>query len=639
MRETLSKPQQNSKEQKSSHNYMNEQDSAGSPSKDLYEAPAIRQSASYGSDQGGLIDWFKSLFGYGKQKKQEEVDNSGWQEKENEREYLAMVPNSQTGAPLYELEKDSTIGGEEKMQPVFETHSITPRESIDQLSAMHLHSFIGLRYTKFDEDKGKLRRKRVKIGYGGNGSARGPAGFMDDNDTQADISTETPIPMRKFENVVAAIDQVQSNIEKEEAGQDSGKGFSGKYNVLLNNCNHFVEAMAKTAGANVPASLHHSILGPAGAYRQLANGAENGQQGGTRFFQGGSMSYGQMSRANRKAFLQNYRTEAERALSLDSIKPSDDPRFEQLINNLVTGATALSQYVGDNALQTPDSAEGKTALLNLFDKITRDVRAVVEFNYSTPHPRINISALKVEALVNWVRKERFRTKRDVKDLTERELAYRLENSSDAEMRAGAGRDKNLTNEKLFSEANLKSNTYGTAAAEIFVQAAGISDIDEFVDQTGRGLRDTLGSTALLRGIREKISESGEAMFPYLRQYLNARRGVTPRQHAKLITFNILKLFNKLNLSNAYSAQAMASDKDTGQLFSGPDLTEEQMGLLTFATKEKAAFLNPNKLKPEQLARNQRSINERTDQLLATTEVENAVYDKIMQVLEEENGSE
>ena len=48
-------------------------------------------------------------------------------------------------------------------------------------------------------------------------------------------------------------------------------------------------------GASVPAQLHDTVLGPAVAYKNLANAAEEGQKGRTRFFQGGGMGSGGQS--------------------------------------------------------------------------------------------------------------------------------------------------------------------------------------------------------------------------------------------------------------------------------------------------------------------------------------------------------
>ena len=73
-------------------------------------------------------------------------------------------------------------------------------------------------------------------------------------------------------------------------GKAENTEFGGKYNLLTNNCNDFVIAMAKAAGAEAPAELHDSIFGPMVAYKNLANAAqENDLKGGTRIFQGGEI--------------------------------------------------------------------------------------------------------------------------------------------------------------------------------------------------------------------------------------------------------------------------------------------------------------------------------------------------------------
>ena len=152
--------------------------------------PPVVCAAPPGAPQGGLLDWFREKFS-----KQEQPDEGQqWEENEYGEVNPAYVTDKpDPGSPLAPMVQNYTQEGPGQA-PVFETHSFMPSASVDNESAMHLHSFIGLRFTQLDPVTTRYTRKRLKVGFGGGGSPFAVHGtLMNDNNTQADMSSETPI--------------------------------------------------------------------------------------------------------------------------------------------------------------------------------------------------------------------------------------------------------------------------------------------------------------------------------------------------------------------------------------------------------------------------------------------------------------
>ena len=576
--------------------YMNS-DTSGPESVSGSQGLGISESIEYGSEQGGrFIDFFKNLFK--RKKKTDGTDTSTdhaadttasgstvaqpdtgaqtqtpvqnapqaqslWGQVTDERDYLATVPDENNSPDLLGLEKP--MSGELMHRPVFETHSFVGRKEIDEKDVWNMHSFIGLRYTKLNEVTGRLERRRVKVGFGGSGSPFSTGSLLDDTNTQADMSTETPITMNKFESVVRSIGQVANNIDSQEHGQKDGEGFSGKYNVFTNNCNHFVEYMARIAGTDVPAALHdHSILGPLAAYKHLATAAEDGQQGDTRFFQGGGKKEGQMSKGNRQAFLQNYRAEAIRALGVDGIKITDDPAFGALINGLVSSAAFVADRLPDGAsFSIPDTDADKASLAASLDQVATNVRAVIGYKYKVPHPRLNMSAMKIEALANVVRKNCLPERRAFSDLTAREIDFTLSTATENE--GYAAEQGSLENVFLFDPSNMEVGRLKESSAEIFLSAAGINDIAGLVDSKIVGKNNIQGPADLLYSVIGSIGSSYDALKPYLTKYIAARPNIKPKQMATMITLGVLNILGLNKLSTTLGQITQLRDEDSWML--------------------------------------------------------------------------
>ncbi len=624
--------------------------------------PSVRESVSYGEDQGGFFDFFKRLFGFGKKNGEDtgngtETDTgsdtgtgadtsvdvlpppdqttgtditdapqpSAWDRPMNDSEFITNIPNEQVGQPIFNLEKNDK-SEDVKTRPVFETHSFMPREEIDEQSSMHLHSFMGLRYTKLNRKTGRLERKRAKIGYGDSGSPFSTAGFLDDTHTQADISTETAISMDRFNSVVASVDQVAKNIEAQKRGEKDGEGFSGFYNVISNNCNNFVEHMARVAGATVPANLHHSWLGPAGAYKQLAQAAEQGQQGDTRFFQGGGKGWGQMSRANRLQFLLGYNGEARRALSVDGIKLEEDADFRGLITDLSVNAALLAQYLSEDADSLVSTEQDLTDLDNFLNDVSASVRSVVEYHHKKPHPRMNISALKVEALAAVVRNTFLAKERGIEDLTQTELVHSLQNPTNAEKIADRQRSSfTLTNAALYKPkvmedmANLDTGDSQTGPAKILLLALGIGNIAEYINRVGGDKSSREAGMAMVADLSAKISANAPALRPYLKMYLDVRRGNSSRQCATLLASGIIEAICMHNLSKILVDTAAFKDRETGEI------SEEDKAVVTSMEE---GFINPYKKDPNSSPSMRQFIEGYRAQLTGAREIESALLEQI-----------
>lgn len=617
------------------------------------EAPAIREHVAYGEDQGGILDWFRRIFGMQNQAQTLEPTGMGrpgmsiaagvntdtrnvtneppaaivpvqneqnpqpqnlqnppvqnpqpqnlqnpparnpqqppaavahtagdtWGKTDIVAQYAMSLPKGVGKDVMDQLARPHTE--EVKMKPIFETHSFMPREEIDEKGALYMHSFIGLRYTEVNPWSKRLERKIVKVGFGGNGSPFGAGKLMDDGDTQADMSTETPINAGSFKRVVGAIGTVGENIVRVQRGQRQKDGFSGKYNVFTNNCNDFVESMAKIAGASVPERLHHSILGPAGAYKQLAEEAGKGQQGETRFFQGGGIGSGpggkgQMSLTNRVRFLENFQQEAERALGVDGIKLRDHPQLQELIGRVVGCASLVAGYLAGMA-DAPQNKDQRDALSEILDQVSVAVRALVETDTGTSHPRLNISAMKVEALARIVRNMYLPPEeRKLGNLTpmEENLALTMTTQAESEAANLKRRDPNapvkIENTKLFNFRNMEeNNSYSAwAAGDLLLQAAGIDDVGDFISQLQTGRVDLI-PVNLIHAVTERIRGTASPEFNrILGIYIDARSANTPRQNAMLISQAIVKRLGLDQLEEAMMNIAALRDRTTGQVVDG-----------------------------------------------------------------------
>ena len=321
----------------------------------------------------------------------------------------------------------------------------------------------------------------------------------------------------------------------------------------------------------MPAALHKSLLGPYAAKKNLANAAEQGQlQNGTRVFQGGKVmgEYGQMSRtwgtgdnmhvAGWKNFLNNYMNDADRSLGIDGIRRVRVPALNALLQTVDNDAKNLKVYL--DALsgsakknKAPADVEAEIA------RISSDVRKAIEYHHTKPHPRLNISLMKVEALAKYMRKLKPNDldKKSPEDLTEYELNYALTSQTTAEKEyAKADEEKieqkgeqvereSMQNEQLFNTKNMGSAT-GSGAGGIFLMAIGHGSFETnnpYADANEMNLSGNLNTV-----VTDIKNNSGDKLMPYLKRFADARSYLSTEQTARLAAIFIAQAIGLRTLS-------------------------------------------------------------------------------------------
>ena len=212
---------------------------------------------------------------------------SAWDDKKDAKDFVTKLPDENSFLFQWSRNYNEPI----RRAPVFESSAFFHG------SAMHSH--MALRFTRPNSKSGRLERRRVGIGFASqSGFMVGAGKIQNEYFNTSDGSTETPITMKGFENVVGAIERTQGNIDAMlkrnsflnlfRSGKKPNTEFSGKYNLFTNNCNDFVIAMAKAAGVDNVAKLHTSLWGPMAAYKNIRMAAEKGEgRTGTRVFLSG----------------------------------------------------------------------------------------------------------------------------------------------------------------------------------------------------------------------------------------------------------------------------------------------------------------------------------------------------------------
>ncbi len=355
--------------------------------------------------------------------------------------------------------------------PIFETHSFVPREAVDNEGMEHLHSFIGLRFTQMDKDSARYTRKRLKVGFGGGGSAFADHGtLMNDYNTQADMSTETPIRRDQLEAVMNAIPA--------EANKP--------YNVLTHNCNHFTQSLAEMVGASVPAQLHDSVLGPIGAYKNLANAAEQGQQGRTRFFQGGGMGKSensQMFGERGKELVSRFTDTARSAARWDGLPFMLYPSLSGAAERVQEAAAPMKDYLGNPRLQSENDEQRVETIVR---STTEAAENLIHLHLWKGHPRVNMAAMKVIAMANNLHSTLLPEHRPIGSYSEQELNAVLTQPTKAKENAKASYDQSV---RIYKRTHREDKIAGLER--------GVENKDLFSSTTNR--YDPAGSQQTLSG--------------------------------------------------------------------------------------------------------------------------------------------
>lgn len=517
--------------------------------------PPVVCAAPPGAPQGGLLDWFREKFS-----KQEQPDEGQqWEENEYGEVNPAYVTDKpDPGSPLAPMVQNYTQEGPGQA-PVFETHSFMPSASVDNESAMHLHSFIGLRFTQLDPVTTRYTRKRLKVGFGGGGKPVADHGkLMDDSNTQADMSSETPITRDQLESVMMSI----PDMAKEP------------YNVVAHNCNHFTQAIAAMVGATIPAQLHDTVLGPAGAYKNLANAAEQGQQGRTRFFQGGGMGSGrqsQMAGGQESKIITDFEGLAQSAARWDGLPFLLYPSLKNAAQQVAQAAAPMGRFLNSGfSIESPADAD---ALEAATDTAAEKADELIKLRLWKGHPRVNITAMKVIAMAERLHSTFLPEKRAITSYSQQELDASLHQRTKQEEDAQKEGKKAISNQSLF----VFGNTSLTGAGDIFLQSMGLMPIDLIQQHTMGTGKPLVRCVALLRQVAGALTgEDGMGVNNYLISFFQGRENLTNAQLGALATQTMLDvlslkatevnspLANDLQLTRN-NAGRIAADRDDDSL--------------------------------------------------------------------------
>ena len=370
------------------------------------DAGEVKHSVPQGSEQGGFLDWIQGAFGggagnrdaamqenlvNGEQQKYQGAEPEQRRSKWVEDDYGKVKEENVTYLPerssvLSGYMHDTDIEGPAQ-NPVFETHAIAPREAVDGIGWSRLHSFVGLRFTKYDENYG-VRRKHIKVGFGSkDGVPFGAGGLRNDWENQADASTETPISKGKLEELIARIPQVANE---------------RRYNVLTYNCAHFAKEMAEIAGASVPAEMQKSLLGPAGANKKIAAAATQGEQeDGTRIFHGGAAGKGELAAGNRHKLTSGFYETAKSAARWDATPFLLYRELEGNARSMADATAQLGQYLSETTklIQKREDAE---AVESTIREVNERGKKLIATRTLVSHPRVNMAAMKALTLAKEV---------------------------------------------------------------------------------------------------------------------------------------------------------------------------------------------------------------------------------------------
>lgn len=476
--------------------------------------PPVACSAPPGAPQGGLLDWFREKFS-----RQEQPDEGQqWEDNEYGEVNPAYVTDKpDAGSPLAPMVQNYTQEGPGQA-PVFETHSFMPSASVDNESAIHLHSFIGLRFTQLDPVTSRYTRKRLKVGFGGGGKPVADHGtLMNDNNTQADMSSETPITRDQLESAMTAI---------------PGKA-NEPYNVVTHNCNHFTRQLAEMVGASVPAQLHDTVLGPAGAYKNLANAAEEGQKGRTRFFQGGGMGSGrqsQMAGGQESRIITNFEDLAQSAARWDGLPFLLYPSLKNAAQQVAQAAAPMGRFLNiEFSIESPADAN---ALETVTDTAAAKADELIKLHLWKGHPRVNITAMKVIAMAEQLHSTFLPEKRSITSYSQQELEASLHQRTKQEEDAQKAGSKTISNQSLF----VFGNTSLTGAGDIFLQSMGLMPID-LIQKHSMGTGNPLvRCVALLRQVAGALTgEDGMGVNNYLISFFQGRENLSNAQLGALAT--------------------------------------------------------------------------------------------------------
>lgn len=543
------------------------------------EAASIQQSAPVGAEQGGFFDFFRRGAAPSELERgliQESVQEEEAQWAENDygqvpEKYITNKPdrNHTLWAYMYDTDLDGPT-----QTPVLETHSFMPRESVDGVGAQFLHSYIGLRFTHRTHPN-RFERKRIKVGFGGGGSPFSTHGtLMDDRGTQADMSTETPITKSKLEEVMDVIPQKSQE----------------PYNVFSHNCNDFVKEIAEMVGARVPAQLHDSTLGPAGAYKNLANAAAGGEQQRTRFFQGGAVGAGQMSRGQRQKLMSGFYETAKSAARWDATPFMFNRDLAENASQMKQSATKMEPFFD----RTLEKISEENELKQILREVNTNGKALMrtKATFSLSHPRVNMVTMKSMALAKQLERRflpKFQLVENIADedtllssldsyISNAELDKRRDHMKRIARAKAKNEDVSLINPTSVSNdayfKDLKQNMFldksGTydkeqnnmeIVGDLFLRAAGLTPdailrhIMSVGNEIEGNLRNQIRVAEIMRLVRDNLrsgnlSDINKYLERYAQKHIYLNHSQIAASIAVAITDRIMKIADRANLGVA-----------------------------------------------------------------------------------------
>ncbi|MCR5775264.1 MAG: hypothetical protein K6G42_09295 [Lachnospiraceae bacterium] len=420
------------------------------------------------------------------------------------------------------------------MRPVFETHSYM-NGYLDQ------HSYMGLRYTKFNTDSGRFERKRIQVGFGGYRQLVGKGQLMDESDNTAQASSETPISVSSFDNVVGAIERTRANISSVERrgffgrlfgrAKAEGTEFGGRYNVLTNNCNDFVVAMAKAAGVDTAVKLHSTVWGPMKAYKNLAEAAGNESPGsGTRIYNGTTIS------AERKNdILGSFLLEATQAAGRDGLVLTGDPELITLIRKVDSDTIQIQKTM--DAIRENENGD-QINVDPVIEEASRDVRAALRHNTGKPHINLNILLMQVELAAHQLREaDQSDWGNNIRNVSDAELESIMKDTTDAERSTPGNRITEVADRDLFAGYNvLTGSTKGVG--ELILMASGRGKLISSYRDSGRSpeMDKVQNINEMYNVIR---GSAGDRAIPLIERYAADRNYLSTDQVSKMLTISIL----------------------------------------------------------------------------------------------------
>lgn len=476
-----------------------------------------------------------------------------WTEKTQPEDYVTKKPSNDSFLISYEKDYNEAV----KKPPVFESSAF--------FHSTAMHSYMGLRYSRFDAKTGLIMRKRIGIGFASQSGTPLGVGKLNNEDWNAtDGSSETPISISSLERVFTALEDTDSNIEQAIRAnpirrffskmQVNPNGFGGKYNVLTNNCNDFVLFMAKKAGIELPQRFHDSMFGPMVAYKNLRLAAENGEMsGGTRIFFANAIT-GKVSDTTTKKsqLLGDFYGRALFGASKDGIKLDDYPEFNSLLRQVHDDATTLFNYAYqvESGGGIPDVAKIPKNLEEEIARITTHIRRAVEYNTGKRHPKITRYLLQVEAIAReWITSRGNTVSID--NYTDLEKDYALNTLTDAEKAASEGPMGNraVADTQLFEISNLQSGTV-RATGNLLLAALGLGNMVA-LDETGR-LPSTSRTNSELDMVVNAISgDRARSIVPFIKIYVGNRDFLSTDQIGKLLVYGLLQGMGQRRLAVTY----------------------------------------------------------------------------------------